>query len=198
MNFSDLLKGTAAYLTTRAKEALSWYKSKILNVSQKANTTEPDNILKLRAEPEIGKMYLFTYDPKLKNILPFWDQYPLVIPIHYYADGFLGLNLHYLPPLQRVALLQALSDVLSNDRYDSTTRMNISYGILKGAALRATQSGQMSKYNGYEQCIKRYLYGHCRTQFHEINANDWGKIVLLPLQKWVINKKSKYRQRPPY
>ena len=52
-----------------------------------------------------GKMYFFHYSPKLKDKLPYYDSFPLVIIIEMYGDGFLGLNLHYLPLKMRMNLL---------------------------------------------------------------------------------------------
>ena len=44
-----------------------------------------------------GEMYMFYYDAKHKDTLPYWDRFPLVFPFSKVKDGFLGLNLHYLP-----------------------------------------------------------------------------------------------------
>lgn len=195
MNFSDLLKKTAAYLSTKAKEAVDWYKQKILKIGSSSSLKDPDNVFKKGSYPEIGKMFIYYYDPKYKDILPFWDTYPLVIPIEPITSskasgpGFLGINLHYLPPLQRAALLQALMDLRTNDKYDNTTKLNISYSLLKGYA---------SRYAGFDQCVKRYLLGHIRSSFYEINYNDWEKVVMLPLQKWNINPNKRIAGRPPY
>jgi len=39
----------------------------------------------------------FIYDAKYGEILPVWDRTPLVIIIQDLKDGFIGLNLHYIP-----------------------------------------------------------------------------------------------------
>ena len=59
-------------------------------------------------------MYFFNYDPKHKETLPYYDRYPLVICVKLLPDGFHGLNLHYLPPMQRAGLLTKLEEVASN------------------------------------------------------------------------------------
>ena len=41
-------------------------------------------------------MYNFSYDPNKKQ-LPYYDRFPLCIPVQPYTDGF-GMNLHYIAP----------------------------------------------------------------------------------------------------
>ena len=48
---------------------------------------------------------MFFYDPKFKKTLPYYDTFPLVLPLETYNDGFLGINMHYLPIPLRVNLL---------------------------------------------------------------------------------------------
>jgi hypothetical protein len=51
-----------------------------------------------------------------------------------YADGFLGINLHYISPLLRAKLMDALYSTINNKNYNDTTSLQISYDILKSAA----------------------------------------------------------------
>ena len=134
-------------------------------------------------------MYLFAYDPKTKDTLPFWDSYPLVLLVEPYHDGFLGLNLHYLPPVARAQLMDALDSIKNNDKYNKSTEIAVSYRLLKAYS---------TKFAGYQNCIKRYLIGHVRSSFHYVNPVDWSKVVLLPLQKWNTNTNKKYAGSPPY
>lgn len=152
-------------LTSKAKEALGWYRDKI----------KESQVFKKKSFPEIGKMYLFTYDPKHKDTLPLYDVYPLVFPVQYYTDGFLGINLHYLSPGPRLALLSALKTIATDDKYTDDTKLNISYRLLSASA---------SKFGGYENCVKRYLYGHVRSSFYYVSPSDWDQAAMLPLQKW--------------
>jgi hypothetical protein len=55
-----------------------------------------------------GRMMFYAYDPKTKDSLPFWDDFPIVIILHPKPNGFLGLNLHYLPPSVRATFLNNL------------------------------------------------------------------------------------------
>lgn len=127
-----------------------------------------------RNKTMIGRFYFFFYDPKTKETLPYWDKFPLVIPIMRYPDGFLGLNLHYIPPKDRLILLKQLRIQASGAMNDERTRLRLSYPILKAMyqAYRATP------------CIKRYLAPHVRSRFVEIPAPEWDIAAALPLQQF--------------
>lgn len=162
------------------KESNSWLKDKIRKIGQ---------LFTKSSSPSIGSMYLFVYDPKYKNILPYYDMYPLVIPIEFYTNGFLGINLHYLPPVARASLMDSLKKLSNDNKYNDKTKLNISYEILSRYA---------SQFSGVENCIKRYLFAHVRSPFHKVSPEEWDKTIMLPLQRWQINSNKKYAGKPPY
>ncbi len=114
---------TAAGIKPRSAEARAWLGGKLAKLRMPADRSNILNDAK-RISPKafIGRMYTYQYDPKLKDVLPVWDKFPLVIPIEMYSDGFLGLNLHYLDPYSRLILLDRLGDFINNDKYDDTTK----------------------------------------------------------------------------
>ena len=173
-----------AYLIERIKEQLGksgyqprttaardWLRSKIQDLKPTRQTLLSDKE-RLKNSTIIGRMYFYFYDPKLKDELPYYDRFPLVIPIERYQDGFLGLNLHYISPKQRINLLDALSDFASNSNYDETTRLRLTWRKLQsvGAAFKA------------KPCIKKYLFKHVDSRFLEITADEWDIAALLPFQ----------------
>lgn len=186
--FDQLLKSTNLQLTEARKSAVGWIKDKIKELRGDRRVPQ-SKLFQKNSIPEIGGMYLFNYDPKHKNKLPYWDAYPLVIPIEYYQDGFLGINLHYLPERTRLQLLKQLALNTNNDKYDKTTRMNISYRMLK--TMSYTISGQ-------DGILKRYLFSHARSTFHQVAPSEWNQAAMLPLQRWVQNSSPKLRKPPPY
>ena len=119
-----------------------------------------------------GKLYFVFYDPKHKKTLPYYDTFPLIIPIEKYKDGILGLNLHYLPPILRAKMLDSLYETLSNDKFDSRTKMVVSYQLLKG----------LSNTSYFQPCIKRYLGNHFRSRFIKVPAENWTSAVFLPTE----------------
>jgi hypothetical protein len=188
VDFIKLLSSTGQTLSLRAKEANKWFRDSIEGFNRRVKT-DPKQVFTKNATPQIGRMYMFVYDAKHKATLPYFDVYPLVIPIEFYNDGFLGINFHYLPPMARAKLLNALQEVVSNNKYDDTTKLNISYEILRIYG---------SRFKEAQGCIKRYLFAHVRGQFHYVSPADWEKAVLMPIQKWSINPNKKYAGSPPY
>jgi hypothetical protein len=161
-------------LTPRTNAAREWLRSKVKSLSPTPQSLMRDRE-RLRDNSFIGRMYFYFYDPKHKNTLPYYDRFPLVIPIERYPDGFLGLNLHYIHPKQRIILLDKLSDTATNKRFDDKTKLRISYEYLAAAskAFEATP------------CIKRYLFSHINSRFLEISAEEWDIAVMLPVESFV-------------
>lgn len=93
-----------------------------------------------------GRLYQFFYDPKGKADMPYYDRFPLVLILEKYDDGFLGLNLHYLPIKYRVAFLDKLLNYAILDDEDNPTRLRITYDILTASR----------RFKEFRPCIKRY------------------------------------------
>jgi len=167
-------------LQARSNISRSWLEAKAKNLRSSPNTLMQDR-QRLKEKTIIGKMYFFFYDPKTKDALPYYDRFPLVIPIDRYADGFLGLNLHYIHPKERVILLDKLSSTLNNKEYNETTKMRISYAYLSAA----------SKAYEATPCIKRYLFSHVQSRFLEITADEWDVAVMLPMERFQKATKQK-------
>ena len=62
-----------------------WYRKKIVEFG-KPNRTKLIQDGKRRASPFFGKLNMFFYDPKLKQKLPYYDIFPLVLPLKRYSD----------------------------------------------------------------------------------------------------------------
>jgi len=164
----------------RTSEARDWLKAKVKSLTPSRTALMKDRE-KLKDKSMIGRMYFYFYDPKMKEMLPYYDRFPLVIPIERYQDGFLGLNLHYISPRQRVILLDKLSNYLNNHKYDETTRLRLSYDHLRNAS---------TIYEGIP-CIKKYLYKQVKSRFLEITADEWDIAALLPTEYFSGASKNK-------
>lgn len=166
----------AAGVAPRTSAAQAWLGSKISKLripSNRSNILNDANRISPKAF--VGRMYFFHYDPKLKDVLPVYDRFPLVIPIEPYEDGFLGLNLHYLDPYSRLILLDRLQDFINNDKYDDTTVLRLSYDLLS----------QSRRYSLIKPCIKRYLLNHIMSSIIYIEPDQWETAVFLPTEKMV-------------
>lgn len=168
-------------LATNSKKAREWIKNKVKDLSGLRSSTLMRDNKRKQSTFDLGGMYFFVYNPKLRNDLSFYDLFPLVIPIEMYSDGFLGLNLHYLAPIPRAKLLDTLSNFASNNKYDEKTRIAVSYQTLKG----------LSSTDAFRPCLKRYLSNHIRSQFLRINANEWNIAIFLPVESFIGASKQK-------
>ena len=119
----------------------------------------------------IGNMYMFRYDPKLKESLPYYDKFPLVFPIEAYSDGFLGINFHYLPINLRIRLLDRMVDFSSDTNFDEGTTLDVDYTGVKSIRL-------------VKPTLKRYLIGRVKTNFRRIDADEFTVATLLPVQRF--------------
>jgi hypothetical protein len=161
-------------LTPRTNASRAWLRAKVKDLKPTSSALMRDRE-RLKGTSMIGKMYFYFYDPKTKDTMPYYDRFPLVIPIEKYNDGFLGLNLHYIHPKHRMILLDKLSDTMSNDTYDEKTKLKINYRYL-AAASRIFEANP---------CIKRYLFTQIESRFLEITADEWDIAAMLPLESFV-------------
>lgn len=170
-----LLKGIRqGQVPARTADARDWFRDAAKDTRVQPNKLIEKNRSKIVARPEVGNMYLFNYDAKHKAKLPYFDKFPLIFKIEDYDDGFLGLNLHYLPPRLRAKLMDALYDLTTDNRYDDKTRLRVSYNLLNAAA----------KYKEFRPCVKRYLNSQIRSRFLEIDSVEWDIALFLPLARF--------------
>lgn len=166
-----------AGITPRTKESREWFRKRVKDM--RGSRINRNNLMKeepvrLTDSEVVGSMYMFFYDPKHKKTLPYYDSFPLVIVIGPAEGGFLGLNLHYLPPILRAKFLDALLDTISDTRYDQNTKLNVTYGMLKSVA----------KMKYFKPCIKHYLTDHLASRLGKIDAAEWEIAVFLPTADW--------------
>jgi hypothetical protein len=159
---------------TKEQSSISWLISKARSPSgMRAKILSAQD--QSRDMTVLGKLYFFSYDPKHKNKLPLYDSYPLVFPIERYADGFLGINLHYLPFSERQFMLKKLLELRTNNNLTKNTKLRLTYDVLSSAR----------RLRLLIPCVKRYLSGHVRSPFIEIPSEEWGNVINLPLESWV-------------
>lgn len=162
------------------ESAIAWFYAEIkgelgADGRSKSRTRRiPDKAFKPSRDAFIGGLFFYIYDAKHKDTLPYWDQFPLVIPIQPYNDGFLGLNLHYLPPVGRAKLMDLLQKY---KRRAATPRayMRVSYELLK-----ATVNDKL-----FKPCIHRYLSNHIASDIVKVEDEFWIRAAMLPVQKFV-------------
>tara|TARA_B100000768_G_scaffold180640_1_gene201164 strand:+ start:937 stop:1515 length:579 start_codon:yes stop_codon:yes gene_type:complete len=174
VNFIPLLKRLAAKgIRPNTNSAREWFRKKVRD-TRISRTTLMNSTDRAAATPKVGSMYCYSYDPKWKDKLEYYDEFPLIFMVERIPKGFVGINLHYVSPRNRLILLESLTKIANNQKYDSTTRLAMSYKILKS----------MSKYNMIKPCLKKYLYGQVKSNFVSIDASEWDIVTFLPVQKF--------------
>jgi hypothetical protein len=118
-------------LKSRSEEARKWFRERakgLTDVNRRDLLKDP--LVTPKNRPSSGKMYMFFYDPKHREKLPYYDSFPLIIMVDQAPGGFYGLNLHYLQPAIRAKFLDKLSENANNRRFDESTKLNINYQML--------------------------------------------------------------------
>lgn len=167
---------TAAQLQTASRDSYRWLTKKIGELNNPTGIASIINREDSRRTETFsnGKLYFFYYDPKTKNDLPYYDRFPLVLVLDKQEDGFLGLNLHYLPMRYRVAFLDKLMDYAVVDGNKDIERMRVSYDILSASR----------RYKEFKPCLKKYLYGHVQSKMLMVLPNEWDIAAFLPIQQF--------------
>jgi hypothetical protein len=125
----------------------------------------------------LGRLFMFQYEAKTRETLPYYDKFPCVFPFESHSDGFLGFNMHYLPYIWRARLMDNLYDLTTNNNMDKTTKLRLmsnGYNILNKSA----------KYRYFKPCVKKYLYEHVNSRFMEVPPDEWEIAIFLPLERF--------------
>lgn len=175
-----------AGINPRTAESREWFRRKLSQMGRvNRNQLMKDEQVTLvnKSQPLIGSMNMFFYDPKYKDTLPYYDRFPLAIIIGPAKGGFMGLNLHYLPPVLRAKMLDGLMDITNNKNYDDSTKFEISYKLLAGT----------SKIKYYQPCVKHYLFSHIKSRLARVSAPEWEIATFLPTADWSGSSGQVYR-----
>ena len=156
-------------IQARTKEAEVWFAKNVKKLGKLGPNVLQDDRLKKQAGASPGDMVMYTYSPKHKETLPYYDTFPLAIIVGPAKGGFYAINLHYLPPKVRAIFLDKLNDVASNQKFNATTRFKITYKLLM-----ATKS-----YKYFKPCFKHYLTPNLGSSIMKVNAAEWNIAIFL-------------------
>lgn len=160
-------------IQARTKESMRWFRTRVSQIKG-VNRNQLMKDARNRKRFIYGDMYMYMYDPKHKQTLPYYDRFPLTIPIEPAKGGFLGLNLHYLPQTLRAQFLDQLYDRTNNTKFDESTRFSVTYKMLKG----------LSGKPYFKACVKHYLTSQIRSSFAIVDSADWEIAIFLPTESF--------------
>tara|TARA_B100001113_G_scaffold59226_1_gene44724 strand:- start:6542 stop:7144 length:603 start_codon:yes stop_codon:yes gene_type:complete len=154
-------------------KSANWYQQQVRSYAR--HLTNPNELYqsdlgKFATQLEVGKMYLFEYDPKTKADLPYYDNFPLIIMVDQLPKGFSGINLHYLPPLIRAKLLDKL---MPATEMESDTTLRSSWPQIRN----------FSRFPELRGAVKKYLSQQA-GKMYEINPFNWKSAIFLPVQQF--------------
>jgi hypothetical protein len=152
-------------------KSATWYRNAVSLIADRTSPSQLFKSGKLLGRPSGGRMSMFFYDPKTKARLPYYDTFPLVLPLEPIPGGFIGMNFHYLPPAMRFTLLQRMDKFLSGDMIRPNTKYQVSYDSVKNIPM-------------VKPTLHKYLYSNVRSQFLRINASEAAVAVYLPVQQF--------------
>ena len=152
-------------------KSATWYRTQVNKIASGTTASQLFRQGKLNGRPSVGRLNLFGYNPKLRKTLPYYDIFPLVLPLEPITGGFMGMNFHYLPPLLRFRLLERMQATATDQRFDSKTKFDVTYDDVKNIRI-------------VKPTIKKYLYSHVQTGFLRINADEAAVAIYLPVQRF--------------
>lgn len=166
---------------TMSRDSLAWLMKRIASLQSPARLALPITKEKTRHVKStdrqkflMGGLYYFIYDPKTKDELPYYDRFPLVMPLKRHSDGFIGLNFHYLPVKHRINFAKKLLPLAIYNDEDEIKRIRITYPILNAS----------SKYKEFRPCIKKYLYSHIKSKILAVEPQEWDIAMYLPVHQF--------------
>jgi len=168
---------SSAQLQTMAKESLQWLMTKIADLKRVSHIAS--DISKERSRQvnqfKLGGLYFYYYDAKTKKELPYWDRFPLVLVLEKYPDGFLGLNLHYLPLKYRILFMEKLMNYAVLNEDGDIKRIRITYDILNSTR----------RLKEFQPCLKRYLTSNIKSRILVVQPDEWDIALFLPIQQFM-------------
>ena len=156
--------------------SVQWYVRAVRDYARGVNTFQEarsTDLGKKARQLEVGKMYMFSYDPKWKADLPYYDTVPLVVITEPMPQGFSGINLHYLPPMMRAQVLSALRENVE-EYTDDKTKIRSDWEVVKRFSLFPQVQG----------AVKKYIFSQVTSRLYKINPLNWRPAIFLPVQQF--------------
>ena len=177
----DTLQANAfrAGIQGRTKASQEWFKKNVTNLAVSRQGVLKDTALDRTTQQISGSMYMYFYDPKFKETLPYYDRFPLTIIVDSAPGGFYGLNLHYLNYNTRAKFLDDLMSFGPAKSTENSRLTKLRYQLISG----------VRKYKEFKPCFKHYLGKHVVSQFARVPMTDWEIAIFLPVEQF--KKKSK-------
>ena len=167
--------------------SIRWYRQKVQALLPKPQVRqmirEGIKTQKVTVRPNFGMMNLFYYRPKGAEKLPYYDVFPLVIPLgRRLNNGFVGINFHYLSVPQRWLLLERLSMFQVPSELDA-------FDTEEGAGdVMALFWSKIRRKRGVKPIVRRYLTKYIQTRFLKIELSEMLIALAIPMERFYTGK----------
>jgi hypothetical protein len=160
--------------------ALQWLKDSLrgINRNQKGKLSDyrdillnKDRNLKRRL---LGQVVLFNYRPSSR--VKFYDKYPLVIITDVSGTGFSGINLHYIPPVDRIRMILLMGSMVFNRKETDIQKIRVKILSLLNKKIFAKYYGTV--FNNY---TTKNILGKPKITIPE----EWTHFAFLPVFKGI-------------
>ena len=167
--------------------SIRWYRQKVQELLPKPQVRrmirEGYKVQKVTVRPNFGMMNLFYYRPKGAEKLPYYDVFPLVIPLgRRLNDGFVGINFHYLSVPQRWLLLERLSMFQVPSELDA---FDTEEG---GGDVMALFWSKIRRKRGVKPIVRRYLTKNIQSRFLKIELSEMLIALAIPMERFYTGK----------
>ena len=133
------------------------------NAAKFYRESEKINPLVFRKRVSLGDLFCYYYKPKYRQILPYYDMFPMIMLISAEKDTFLGINFHYLAPKFRAILLDRVSAKVGGSL--------INWKKISGIKEIAPT-------------VKRYRYDHIMKKVVPIEESEQEIAIFLPTERF--------------
>jgi len=181
------------YLAARSasymyKQTIKWF------FDHYVTTTKPVKELHNTDELQFGRIYTFLYKPKYRDKLSFYDNFPINLILGHIETkegkrNPFGINLSFIPPKTRIAILDRLwtvfnDEIVENRKIVSDTKTLFNHKVLTPIPITYETAKILLKDSGFEFAIRSYIYdgGYMYTRPKVVPMDDWWRLAYAPSQ----------------
>ena len=152
--FHDKVRGLKGELRNKFSSTNA---AKFYRESEKINP----HVFKKRVS--LGDLFCYYYNPKYRQVLPYYDMFPMIMLIGADKDTFLGINSHYLAPKFRAILLDRVT-------------AKVGRGLINWK--------KISMIREIAPTVKRYRFDHIMKKVVPIEENEQEIAIFLPTERF--------------
>lgn len=160
-----------AWLREQAQQMREDSPNKVLEAGQRTKRLLP------------GRMYMMRYNPINRATLPYYDMFPVFLCMNVRNGWFSGLNFHYLPPIYRAELMDALYPFVIAP---NTTGTDMSTSIRTRVQKRVDWDmlNKRRSFMSFKPMWKRYNMKAVIGNYMYVPPIAWDTVMMLPVQRF--------------